>query len=354
MKLCKLFVLSIAFFITVFAFYIPPVLAKNKTVLRLATLGQKGISAAIYLDKTYFPTLEKAANGEIVFDMYWGGVMGDEEDYLEKMRVNQLQGALVTASGGITKVVCPDIDVLKLPFLFNAWAWDEVKYVKDNIKNEIFSKAEKRGYKILTWMDLDFEQLYSTKYKIDTLENLQKAKVLTHAGRMEEIMLRSLGISPVPVNVPEVVSSVRTGIINVAISPSLWWIGAQLYPVTKYVNPLPIKYAQCLILLTMQDWMNLSEKSRTAIFDVLSTLEEGINDSTRKCNKRSYNAMLKYGVKEIHLSEHEMSLFKKKTRPLWDKMAGDLYSRDILDKVLNLLKEYRMQKKQNILSYNKF
>ncbi len=348
MKSCKLFVISIVFFILVFAFYIPPVLAENRTVLRFATLGQKGISVMVYVDKTFIPTIEKVTNKEVTLDVYWGAVMGDEEDYIEKMRVNQLQGAMVTASGGITEAVCPDMAVLQLPFLFNAWAWDEVKYVRNNIKDELYSMAEKRGYKILILMDLDFEQLYSTKYKIDTLENLQKAKVLTHAGRLEDLMLRYLGISPVPVNVPEVVSSVRTGIINVAISPSLWWVGAQLYPVTKYVNPLPIKYAPGMMILSLEAWNKLSEKNRQAISNALLKLEKEGNIVIRNCNKNSYNAMLKYGVEEIHLSEQELSLFKKKTRPLWDEMAGDIYSKEILDKVLNLLKEYRLQK-QNIL-----
>jgi TRAP-type C4-dicarboxylate transport system substrate-binding protein len=271
--------------------------------------------------------------------------MGDEEDYIEKVRVNQLQGAMVTASGGITEAVCPDMAVLQLPFLFNPWAWDEVKYVRDNIRDELFEMAKKRGYKIIIFMDLDFEQLYSTKYKIDSLESLQKAKVLTHAGRLEDLMLRSLGISPVPVNVPEVVSSVRTGIINVAISPSLWWVGAQLYPVTKYVNPLPIKYAPGLMVLSLEAWEKLSEKNRQAISNVLPGLEEEANVAIKDCNEKSYKAMVKYGVKEIHLSEKEMILFKKKTRPLWDEMAGDIYSREILDKVMNLLKEYRTKRR---------
>ncbi len=351
MKFLRIFVLSAVFFITVSIIYISSVTAENKTVIRLATLGQKGVSVMTYLDETFLPVIEKVTNGEVVFDVYWGGVMGDEEDYIEKMRVNQLQGAMVTASGGITGAICPDIAVFKLPFLFNPWAWDEVKYVRDNLKNELYSMSEKKGYKILTWIDLDFEQLYSTKYKIDTLENLQKSKVLTHAGRLEDLMLRSLGISPVPVNVPEVVSSVRTGIINVAISPSLWWVGAQLYTDTKYVNPLPIKYAPSVIILSMDAWNKLSEQNRQAITKVLPMLEEKANAAMRDCNKKAYNAMLKYGVKEIHLSKRELSLFKDKTRPLWDEMAGDIYSKEILEKVLNLLKEYRMQKK-DLVSYS--
>ncbi len=56
MKSCKVFVLSVVFFIVIFVFCTPFVFAENKTVLRLATLGQKGISATVL---TYAGRLEE-------------------------------------------------------------------------------------------------------------------------------------------------------------------------------------------------------------------------------------------------------------------------------------------------------
>lgn len=342
MKSGKIFILTVSCLTLMFMFYSSS--ATAQTILRMASLGQKGISAMIYLDKTFFPTIEKVTDNEVKFDVYWGGIMGDEEDYLEKMRIDQLQGGMVTASGGITEIVCPDMAVLELPFLFNPWAWDEVKYVQDNIRDDLYCIAEKNGYKILIWLGVDFDQLYSTKHKIDTLENLQKSKLLTWFGPLEDRVLKALGVSPVPVNVPEVVSSMKTGITNVAISPSLWWVGAQLYTDTKYVNPLPLRYVPGMIVLSMQAWNRLSAKNREAITKVIPEMEQGLNNAIRECNEKSYNAMLKYGIEEVHLSKEQLALFKEKTRPVWDEMAGEVYSKEILEKVQKLLKEYRSKK----------
>jgi TRAP-type C4-dicarboxylate transport system substrate-binding protein len=319
----------------------------SKIVLKFATLGQKGISIMAYLDEVFFPELTKATEGQILFDVYWGGVMGDEEDYIGKMRTGQLQGAMVTASGGITAAVCPDLSVLELPFLFKAWAFDEVDYVTDKIRAHLFKEAEKRGYKILLITAGDFDQIYSTKHNIETIEDIKKAKILTWFGPLENRMLNSLGISPIPVNVPEVVSSIKSGIANMAISPSMWWVGAQLYPDTKYVNPLPIRYVPGLGVLTLDTWENVPDKYKKILYGLLIKNEKKFKKVMRDCNEKSYKAMIKYGIKEVKVTPDELARFKKATRSVWDELAGKSYSREILDEVIGLLAEYRNKKNKS-------
>ncbi len=316
----------------------------QKTVLKLATLGQKGISTMIYLDKVFFPELTKAAQGAVVFDVYWGGVMGDEEDYIAKMRTGQLQGALVSASGGVADSVCPDMSVLELPFLFNAWAWDEAAYVIDKIRSHLYEEAEKRGYKVLLIFSIDFDQIYSTKHTIKSIEDLKKAKFLTWFGPLENTMLRSLDIFPIPVNVPEVVSSIKTGIGNMTISPSFWWVGAQLYPDTKYVNPLPFRHVPGMMVMNLEVWNKIPEKQRIPMEALFLKSEKELQQKMRVNNAKAYNAMLNYGIKEVTVNAQELVRFKEATRPVWDELAGKSYSREILDEVIGLLAEYRKNK----------
>ncbi len=322
----------------------------QKTILKFATLGQKGISIMVYLEEDFMPKIKNVTDGNVIFDVYWGGVMGDEEDYIGKMRTGQLQGAMVTASGGITSAVCPDLSVLELPFLFNAWAFDEVEYVTDKIRSRLLKEAEKRGYKILVIIGVDFDQIYSTKQNIETIEDIRKAKILTWFGPLENKMLQSLGVSPIPVNVPEVVSSMKTGIANMAISPSLWWVGAQLYPDTKYVNPIPIRYVPGMLVLTSDAWNNIPGKHQNAIEALLVKSEKKFVEVIRDCNEKSYKAMIKYGIKEVKVAPEELERFKEATRPVWDELAGKSYSREVLDEVIGYLAEYRSGKQVNAIA----
>ena len=66
-------------FLTLFAltFLINTVWAKDGvTVLKFATLGQKGISIMIYLEDVFMPEVKNVTDGNEVFDVYWEGVMG--------------------------------------------------------------------------------------------------------------------------------------------------------------------------------------------------------------------------------------------------------------------------------------
>ncbi len=322
----------------------------QKVIIKVGTLAQKDVSAMRYIGESFFPEITKVTNEQVAFDVYWGGVMGDEEDYVGKMRTGQLQGAAVTASGGIANAVCPDLSVLGLPFLFNAWAFDEVDYVVGKTRPYLLKEAEKRGFKILVISDVDFDQIYSTKHNIKTIEDIKRAKILTWYGPLENKMLQSLGVSPIPVNVPEVVSSIKTGICNMAISPSMWWVGAQLYTDTKYVNPIPIRFVPAVIIINLSTWNKIPEKHQQAMNTVCAKFEKGFKKVIRECNQKSYKAMIKYGIKEVKVEPEELARFKKATRPVWNELAGKIYSKKILDDVIGLLKEYRENKKNVALN----
>ncbi len=345
MKQKELFFQKVILTIFVLCFFVTTSWAdNNEIVIKLATLPQKGLSITVYVEETFLAGLTKAAEGQVKFDVYWGGVMGDEEDYIGKMRTGQLQGAFVSASGGITNMICPDLCVLSLPFLFNAWAWDEVNYVKNKIREHLYKEAEKRGYKILILINADFDQIYSTKQNIATIEDIKAAKFLTWYGPLENKVLQSLGVSPIPVNVPEVVSSIKTGIADMVISPTLWWVGAQLYPDTKYVNPLPIRFLPMIFVVTNDVWNEIPEKHRKAMEALFPKSETGLESLALTGNKKAYNAMLNYGLKEVKVKPEELARFKNATRSVWDELAGKSYSREFLDEVIGHLDDYRKNK----------
>jgi TRAP-type C4-dicarboxylate transport system substrate-binding protein len=52
-------------------------------------------------------------------------------------------------------------------------------------------------------------------------------------------------------------------------------------------------------------------------------------DSERKC----YEAFQEYGMQMVTLNPQEEALFRKKTRPVWDKLAGRYYSKETLKKI---------------------
>jgi TRAP-type C4-dicarboxylate transport system substrate-binding protein len=310
---------------------------KATYVWKMATHAPEVIGFAIYLRDTFTPALEKVTNKEVTIDWYWGGIMGDDEDWVAKIRIDQLQGAGFDGHGIV--MACPDLAMFQLPFLFKSF--DEVAFIREKLRQRLLRSFEKNGYKLLLLIDQDFDQVYSLKREIRSPEDFARTTFVTYSGKVENEMLRTLGTSPIPINVPEIPSSLRAGICDALIAPAIWYVGAQLYTITKAVTPSTMRYAPGGIVISTKAWNGIPEEYRKTIDGILLEHEHGFNEYGHDGNARCLRAMIKYGVKEVRLNQVEIDLLKQRTRPLWDKLAGKEYPRDLLDEVLCSLDEYR-------------
>ncbi|MDY6935039.1 MAG: TRAP transporter substrate-binding protein DctP [Spirochaetota bacterium] len=315
---------------------------KPKYTWKFATLGQDTIKFISVLTVDLTGDILRNTDGELKFLWYMGGIMGDEEDYVTKMRIGQLQGAGI--SGTANAMVCPGVSVFELPFLFQDWG--EVRYIREKMRPKLNKIAEKNGFKILWFIELDFEHFYSSKYPLKTPEEFKKSKVLSWHGPLEAEVLKALGASPIPVNVPEVVPSMRAGVVDAAVAPSIWWLASQLYTITKYINPVPIRFDPYFLVVSMKAW-NSVPKGYTTTIENFFKKKYGpmIDKEIRPMSTNALKGMINYGCTEVKMTPEEVEVFKKRTRPIWDKMIGKEYPKSMLDEIIGHLKNYRKKKK---------
>ncbi|MBU0995007.1 MAG: TRAP transporter substrate-binding protein DctP [Proteobacteria bacterium] len=316
--------------------------ADYKYEWKIATLAPDGVGWAVYVKKVLLKLLSEKSDDELHIDVYWGGTMGDDEDYISKMRIGQLDGGGLSGAGVL--MACPEMSVLTLPFLFNDYG--EVDYIRSKMRGKFSQLCEKNGYKMLVWGDQDFDQIVSTKIEPRTPDDFKKIKAVNWIGPIEAAVYQKLGASPIPSNVPDVITNMRSGVCDMDIAPSIWWVGAQLYTITKYINPVNIRYMPIMIVIKMETWNSLPDKHKKAIdFEIVDNKrEEEFNAFVRKTNKQCYDAMVKYGVKETILTDAEKEKLKELTRPVWDEFVGKEYPKEAYDEILSLLAEYRAEK----------
>ena len=315
---------------------------KSTHVWKVASHAPKGVGWAVYLDKLN-PDLKKVTKEEVSFDWYHGGIMGDDEDYIAKIQIDQLQGAVFDGHGIV--MICPETAVFQLPFLFNNF--DEVTYVKTGLRERLSELFSKKGYKMLTSLDQSFDDFYSTRREIRTPEDFVKSRFVTYSGQVDYEVLKSLGASPIPLNVPEIASSFRARLCDAVLAPSIWWVGAQLYTITKHVTPTNIRYAPGAVAISMKAWNRVPEEYHSAILEIMPEHEQGFNQYSKESGEKCLQAMIKYGVKEVKLTHDELEMIQKKTKPVWDKLAGELYPRELLDEIMGILNQYRSQTASN-------
>jgi TRAP-type C4-dicarboxylate transport system substrate-binding protein len=308
---------------------------------KIGTLAPKRVGWAKHIEGVLHPALDKATEGKLDLKWYWGGIMGDDEDYIKKMRVGQLQGMGASAQG--LALGCPEMGIVMLPFMFRSL--EEVWHIKREMRVNFEEIARKNGFALLYWIDQDFDQIYSAKFPMSAPGDFSKAKIITWYGTVEEKMLGALGAVPVPVNVPEVSPSMRQGLADTVIAPALWMIGAQMYSVVRYVNPVKIRYSPGGLLVLKEAWDGLPEQWRAGIMAGRPDVEERFSKQVAAENTRSVEAMVQYGVRKVEMSPAEVAEIQKRTAPVWDALAGEVYPKALLDELKAKLGAYRKNAK---------
>ena len=109
--------------------------------LKIATLSPDGTSWMKKM-RAAAKSISKQTNNRVKFKFYPGGVMGNDQAVLKKIRIGQLHGGAVT--GGTLTPYYPDSEVYNIALTFESS--DEVNYVRKHLDNELVKGMEKGGF----------------------------------------------------------------------------------------------------------------------------------------------------------------------------------------------------------------
>ena len=333
--------LFVAGIVTVMAvFLVGPASADSgqwKERWKFGTIAPDGVGWARHIKGIVVPAVEASTDGNLEVKVYWGGIMGDDEDYVKKMRIGQLQGAGWSGQG-VTLAV-PEMAVVELPFLFNSY--EEVDFIKSKMKDTFDEIAKKNGYMMIAWIDEDFCRIYSAALDMTSAKHFEQAKILSWFGPIEEEVLQSLSASPLSVNMPEAPPSLRQGLGDSIIASSLWILGTQLYSTLKYASSYDLRYAPAMIAVSWEAWETMPQEYKTRYFKMRDDVTERFCTEVRKDNAKSHKAMLQYGIIENPIAPSELEIIRENSRKVWDEAAGKLYPEELLEELLDSLAEFR-------------
>lgn len=194
----------------------PP--AHAAEVLRVGTLAPKSSPWG-----QVFSVWEKAVNeksgGRLELQFFYSGQQGDEAAMVGKMKSGQLDGAAVTAVG-LGKIYKP-IAALQLPGLFASWA--KLDNARSALKGEFEKGAGDAGFSILGWGDVGAVRTLSKGFAVRAPDDLKGKKPSMWRDDLIQPVLYQVvvGVTPVPLNVPEVLPQLNAGAINVVTAPAL-------------------------------------------------------------------------------------------------------------------------------------
>lgn len=282
-----------------------------------------------------------AQGGSAKFVVYPDGSQGGETELARRMRIGQLQGALLSVVG--LREIEPSIAALQsMPLLFKSW--DEVDYVREKMRPAMEKRFLDKGFVVLAWGDAGWVRFFS-KDPAFKPEDYQKMKFFAWGGEadQQEIM-KSMGYTPVPLETSDILPSVQTGMINVVPSTPYFALASQVY--TMAPNMLEINWAPIVgaLVVTKKSWDEMTPESQAAVRMASDKAGAQIRAKARQEVEEAVDAMKKRGLVVNKPNAEQMRAWQELADKLYPRIRGTLVPTDTFDEVFRHLKAYRAGK----------
>ncbi len=297
--------------------------------LKVGVLAPEGTNWSNSLKKMAKEIKEKT-NKKVKIKFYFGGSQGDEPDVLRKIRVGQLHGGIFT--GKTLGDINGDVRVVELPFTFYH---DRKKALGIVQKMEPFfnKKFEENEFKNLGFFEIGNVYFVSQK-KTDSLKNMMGVKIWSWEGdTLVSTMIETMKFVSVPLPLPDVLSSLSTGIIQAAYAPPLGIISLQWNTKIKYVIDLPISFSVGAFLLSDKGWAKVKPEHRKTVEDIAKKYITEVNSGNDKDNKDALAVMKSQGIEFLKFSDADVAKGKELRTEVIGKLKGKLFSAEALKRL---------------------
>jgi TRAP-type C4-dicarboxylate transport system substrate-binding protein len=282
-----------------------------------------------------------AQGGNAKFVVYPDGSQGGETEMARRMRIGQLQGALLSVVG--LREIEPSIAALQsMPLLFKSW--EEVDYVREKMRPAMEKKFLDKGFVVLAWGDAGWVRFFS-KDPAFKPDDYLKMKFFAWGGEadQQEIM-KSMGYTPVPLETSDILPSVQTGMINVVPATPYFALASQVY--TMSPNMLEINWAPIVgaLVVTKKSWDDMSPEVQATVLAAGDKAGAQIRSKARQEVEEAVEAMKKRGLVVNKPNAEQMRAWQELADKLYPRIRGTLVPAETFDEVFRHLKAYRAGK----------
>ena len=256
-------------------------------------IHKPGYPNTVAMDK-FGELVKQKTGGEITLKMFHSGVLGNQPDAIEQVRVGGL--AIGNFNLGPIGPMAAEANVVSLPFIFKDMGHMH-RALDGAAGDKISAGMAKIGIIALAWYDSGARSFYNSKKPIMKPSDVKGLKVRVMNNDLYSGMISALGGNPSPMAFSEVFQSLKTGVVDGAENnwPSYEATGhfevAQYYSLSQHLI-IP----EC-VCINDKVYNNLSAKNKKAVKDAARESAVLQRELWKKRAISSRNKVMKAGVK---------------------------------------------------------
>lgn len=303
-------------------------------VIKMATLAPSGSPWHESL-KEMAAEWNKISGGTVTLRIYPDGVAGDEADMVRKIRIGQLQGAMIT-NAGMSRIVS-EINALTIPLAVDSW--EGVDRVRNALKPKLETLLEAQGLYVLYWGDAGWVRFFVNTPDA-SVKSLQRAKLFVWSSDDGTADLwKASGFNAIPLSATDMLPGLQTGMINAYNTTATMALASQWFPFTPYMIDMPWAPLIGATVVKKSSWEKIPEATRLQLKKIAEDLGMQLQKEIRRMEDEAVTEMQKHGLKVITLTEDQRKEWRQFVdQTAYPKIRGNLVPEKWFDEALGAAK----------------
>jgi TRAP-type transport system periplasmic protein len=309
-----------------------PARANQMLVIRVATLAPKAspfLRAFEELDQN----IRQLSGGEVGFEVYSSGVAGDEGDVIRKMKIGQLDAAMVTSDG--LGLMVPEVNVLRAPGVISNY--QQLEAVTRGVLPEFSELFEKNGYKLISWGEAG-EYRYFSREPVRHPDDIKRMRPwLWPQSPVAQETWRTIGATPVPLGLPEVYGALSTRMIDLVESTSLAYVALQWHTTgLKHVTQQAHGMLMGAWVMNKSTFDKLSPQLQREVVRLALRNSELENVRTRRSDQGALRRLTERGYTATPFSPEGQKAFDAAFASVRKRLTQRVYPAPLIARVMEL------------------
>jgi TRAP-type C4-dicarboxylate transport system substrate-binding protein len=278
-----------------------------------------------------------ATNGEVDLKIYHNGIAGTEADVLRKLKMNQIQGAMLSTLG--LNTITPGIMTVSAPFLVRDNA--ELDLVLNELKPELEQQINSQGFYTLAWSKVGWVKFFS-KAPVFVPDDLKRQKLGTDENEPALIdAFKVMGYQMVPLNMNQVLVHLNGGMIDAVYQSPVIAGGLQIFGLAKNMASINVAPFMGAIVMNGAAWRSIPDKYKPDLVRIAREMERGLDTSIQALEAEIIGTMRQYGLVINQLTPVQEQLWFDDARRIIPSLMGTPLNQAMYGRIETLLQVHR-------------
>ncbi|GMO27018.1 MAG: hypothetical protein Ta2B_07540 [Termitinemataceae bacterium] len=331
--------LLIAFIVAVFSTFAGiSLFAQNKKItIKLASIAPENTPWGEALNnlRRQWSTI---SGGQVELIIYHNGLAGGESDAIRKLKLNQIQAAVLTSLG--LNEISPEVMTLSTPFLIRSDA--EMDTVLTELKSDVEGRIIGKGFYPIAWNKAGYVRFFA-RNPVRVPADLKKQKF---AGPESEPTLtntfKSMGYQVIPLSITDEIIALNSGSVDVIFQSPISAAPMQLFGIAKNMSDFKIAPFLGAIVMNNAGWNSLPAKHKEKLLNAAAALGPQIDPKIAQLESFAIKTMKDNGLNVVSASDSDLNQwYADMDKAIPALLANKTFNQDLYNKISAILKRIR-------------